>query len=281
MNLTLSHTDPSDGRYRRDMAYEVHLDVYDGPFNLLLQLISAEEVDVYAISLSGIVEAFLQELRRFEQTNLELTTEFLLIAATLVELKCRRLLPGSEDVDLDEDLSLFEARDYLLARLVECKTFSGAAKELAGLESLASRASARRTGPDERFDGVAPDLLEGVSPSDLHRAALRAFADQPARSVSTVHVHEDEITVTETLDLLVGILPDRPRITLAQLLFGDTSKARLVATFLALLELYKNGMIDLEQAANFGDLLIIWTAKDGSYEVQNADNYDDSASTIA
>ncbi len=278
--LALSHTDPPLGRYRRVMAYEVHLDVYDGPFNLLLQLISAEEVDVYAISLSEIVEAFLQELRRLEQANLELATEFLLIAATLVELKCRRLLPGGDDVDLDEDLSLFEARDYLLARLVECKTFSGAAKEIAALESLASRSSARRAGPDERFDGVAPDLLEGVTSTDIHRAALRAFANQPARSVSTVHVHDDEITVTETLDLLVGILPDRPRITLAQLLFGDTSKARLVATFLALLELYKNEMIDLVQTANFGDLLILWTAKDGKYAVENADDYDDTASSI-
>ncbi len=263
------------------MAYEVHLDVYDGPFNLLLQLISAEEVDVYAISLSEIVEAFLQELRHLEQTNLDLATEFLLIAATLVELKCRRLLPGSEDIDVDEDLSLFEARDYLLARLVECKTFSGAARELAALESLASRSSARRAGPDERFADVAPDLLEGVSRDDIYRAASRAFANQPARSVSTVHVHDDEITVTETLDLLLGILPNRPRITFAQLLFGDSSKARLVATFLALLELYKNEMIDLVQTENFGDLVILWTAKEGGHVVDNADNYDDSTSTIS
>ncbi|HUY06439.1 MAG TPA: ScpA family protein [Acidimicrobiales bacterium] len=277
MNLVLSHAGDSADRYRHDMAYEVHLDVYDGPFNLLLQLISAEEVDVYAISLSEIVEAFIQELRRLEQTNLELATEFLLIAATLVELKCRRLLPENEDVILDEDLSLFEARDYLLARLVECKTFSGAAKELATLESLASRASPRRAGPDERFDAVAPDLLEGILGADVHRAALRAFTNQPARTVSTLHVHEDEFTVTETLDLLVGILPDRPRITLGQLLYGDPSKARLVATFLALLELYKNGLVDLEQAVNFGDLLIIWIAKDNNYEIRDADNYDDSA----
>ena len=263
------------------MSYEVHLDVYDGPFNLLLQLISAEEVDVYAISLSEIVEAFLLELRHLEQTNLELATDFLLIAATLVELKCRKLLPGSEDIDLDDDLSLFEARDYLLARLVECKTFSGAAKEIAAIESLASRSSARNTGPDERFEGVAPDLLDGLAPVDLRRAALRAFANQPSRTVSTLHVHDDEITVTETLDLLVGVLPTRPRITFTQLLFGDLSKARLVATFLALLELYKNGMIELEQTTNFGDLLIIWNAEGGNSDIHNADNYDDSASSIA
>ena len=281
MKLAHSPACASNDRYRRVMSYEVHLDVYDGPFNLLLQLISAEEVDVYAISLSEIVEAFLLELRHLEQTNLELATDFLLIAATLVELKCRKLLPGSEDIDLDDDLSLFEARDYLLARLVECKTFSGAAKEIAAIESLASRSSARNTGPDERFEGVAPDLLDGLAPVDLRRAALRAFANQPSRTVSTLHVHDDEITVTETLDLLVGVLPTRPRITFTQLLFGDLSKARLVATFLALLELYKNGMIELEQTTNFGDLLIIWNAEGGNSDIHNADNYDDSASSIA
>lgn len=259
------------------MAYEVHLDVYDGPFNLLLQLISAEEVDVYAISLSEIVDAFLAELRRLEATDLDLATEFLLIAATLVELKCRRLLPGSSDVELDEDLSLFEARDYLLARLVECKTFTGAAKALSNMESLAGRSSPRRAGPDERFSDVAPDLLADITPEHLVAAARRVFADQPLPNVAVDHVHDDEITVTETLDLLLGLLPATPRTTLRQLLFGDTSKARLVATFLALLELYKCEMIDLQQAANFADLVIIWTAKDGDRHVYDHDEYDDSA----
>jgi len=263
------------------MAYEVHLDVYDGPFNLLLQLISAEEVDVYAVSLSEIVDAFLVELRRLEACDLELATEFLLIAATLVELKCRRLLPGGEDLELDEDLSLFEARDYLLARLVECKTFTAAAAELASLESLASRSSARRAGPDERFDSVAPDLLKGVRPEDLAAAARRANAERPVPVVATDHVHVDEITVAETLDLLVGILPSTPRISLRQLLFGDTSRIRFVATFLALLELYKREMVDLEQRDNFGDLVIVWTAKDGNYAITEADDYNDAATVIS
>ena len=110
------------------MAYEVHLDVYDGPFALLLQLITAQQVDLYEVSLTSIVDGFLAELARLGTLDLELTTEFLLIAATLVELKCRRLLPGSDELDLDEELSLYEARDYLLARLLECRMFSEAAK---------------------------------------------------------------------------------------------------------------------------------------------------------
>jgi segregation and condensation protein A len=263
------------------MVYEVHLDVYDGPFNLLLQLISTEEVDVYAVSLTQIVDAFLVELRRLEACDLELATEFLLIAATLVELKCRRLLPGGEDVELDDDLSLFEARDYLLARLVECKTFTGAAAELASLESLASRSSARRAGPDEGFDNVAPDLLKGVLPEHLRDAARRAHAERPVQVVAIDHVHVDEITVAETLDLLVGILPTKPRVSLRQLLFGDTSKTRFVATFLALLELYKRELVDLEQANSFGDLVIVWIGKDGDHGISGVDDYDDAARVIS
>jgi segregation and condensation protein A len=259
------------------MAYEVHLDVYDGPFNLLLQLISAEEVDVYAVSLSKIVDAFLVELKRIEELDLELATEFLLIAATLVELKCRRLLPGGEDIELDDDLSLFEARDYLLARLVECKTFNQAAVQLSQLESLASRSSARRAGPDDRFDSVAPDLLAGLLPEHIAAAARRALADRPVAVVATTHLHEDEITVADTLDLLVGVLSKKPRVTLREILFGDTSTTRFVATFLALLELYKQEMVDLVQMGSFGDLVIIWTAKDGDYAIEEVESYDDTA----
>lgn len=269
---------PSRRTVRQDivvaMAYEVHLDVYDGPFNLLLQLISSEEVDVYAINLSEIVDAFLAELRRLEATDLELATEFLLIAATLVELKCRRLLPGDSEIELDEDLSLFEARDYLLARLVECKTFTGAAKALSNLESLASRSSPRRMGPDERFGQLAPDLLNGVTGEVLASAARRALASRPPTAVPVDHVHDDEITVAETLDLLVGLLPQRGRVHFHELVVGDSSTARFVATFLALLELYKCEMIDLEQATNFGDLVIVWTATENGVSLDELDSYD-------
>jgi segregation and condensation protein A len=259
------------------MTYEVHLDVFDGPFNLLLQLISAEEVDLYAVSLSRIVDVFLVELHKIEALDLELATEFLLIAATLVDLKCRRLLPGSEGVDLDEDLALFEARDYLLARLVECKTFNAAAAALLECESRAERSSPRRQGPDDRFDSVAPDLLAGVTKEMLAGAARRAFADRPVPAIATAHLHGDEITVADTLDLLVGLLPARPRITLGQLLRDDHSTPRFVATFLALLELYKREMIDLEQQENFADLVIRWTAHGGSYAIDDVESYDDIA----
>src|SRR5579864_4198706 len=121
-------------RYSRPVPYEVSTAVFEGPFDLLLHLITQEQVDIYQVSLHRIVDAYVAELeamqQRCEQLDLEVATEFLLIAAILVELKARRLLPGREDVDLDEELALWEERDLLLARLLECKTFKDAAQAL-------------------------------------------------------------------------------------------------------------------------------------------------------
>lgn len=246
------------------MAYEVHLDVYDGPFNLLLQLISADEVDVYSVCLADIVDAFVRELERVEALDLELATEFLVVAATLVELKCRRLLPTADE-DTEDDVALFEARDQLLSRLVECKTFAGAAAVLADLESLAARAFPRRAGPDDRFDGIAPDLLAGIVPDDLARAARSALARERV-TMSTSHVHGDEVTVAETIEALRAVLPGREKTTLRELLDDDRNPVRIVATFLALLELYKQELVDLAQSDNFGSLVVVWRGTTASAE---------------
>ncbi len=242
------------------MAYEVHLEVFDGPFALLLQLITAQRVDVYEIRLADIVDGFLAECARLEALDLELATEFLLIAATLIELKIRRLLPGSDEIDLDEELALFEARDYLLARLVECKTFSSAARALSELETEASKSLARRAGPDERFEGLAPDLLAGVSPDQLRVAAERALADKPPPPpVSVAHLHQDEVSVAATFEELRERLRDQPPTTFRALTATAASRAHVVACFLALLELYKREIVDLDQAGTFAELRVTWT----------------------
>src|ERR1044071_16479 len=129
------------------MTYQVQTSVFDGPFDLLLHLILREQVDLYEVSLSALVEAYLAELEKMGTLDLEIATEFLLIAATLVELKARRLLPGDADVDLDDELALWEERDLLLARLLDCKTFKDASVVLAQLSSMASRSAPRRAGP--------------------------------------------------------------------------------------------------------------------------------------
>ena len=132
------------------MAYEVTTGAFEGPFDLLLHLILREQVDLYEISLTSIVDAYLRELEAMERCNLEVATEFLLIAATLVELKTRRLLPGRDDGDLDEELALWEERDLLLARLLECKTFKDVARVLARFADDAARSYPRAPPPSRR-----------------------------------------------------------------------------------------------------------------------------------
>src|SRR5829696_3283027 len=148
------------------MPYAVQTPVFEGPFDLLCHLVLREQVDLYEVDLSSIVDAYIAELDRMARMevrlDLETTTEFLLIAATLVELKSRRLLPSGSDLDLDEELALWEERDLLLHRLVECKTFKEAAIALQVLSGEAGRSFARIVGVDERYVGLMPDLLDGV-----------------------------------------------------------------------------------------------------------------------
>ncbi|MEI8240809.1 MAG: segregation/condensation protein A, partial [Actinomycetota bacterium] len=170
------------------MAVDVTTSVYEGPFDLLLHLILKEQVDIYEVNLSHIVDAYLVEIERIQGLDLDLATEFLLIAATLVELKARRLLPGRDDLDLDDELALWEERDLLLARLLECKTFKDVANVLNRLADEADRSFPRGVGPDERFEGLLPDLLEGMSPNRLRTAYLRAVTPKPVPRIDLFHV---------------------------------------------------------------------------------------------
>ncbi len=129
------------------MAFDVATPVYEGPFDLLLHLILKEQVDIYEVRLSIIVDAYLQEIERMQGIDLDVATEFLMIASTLVELKARRLLPGREDVDLDDELALWEERDLLLARLLECKTFKDVAGVFGRFADDADRSFPARAGP--------------------------------------------------------------------------------------------------------------------------------------
>ncbi len=243
------------------MAYEVHLDVFDGPFSLLLQLISAQEVEIYEVNLAEIVDGFLTEMARAEAVDLELATEFLLIAATLVELKCRRLLPGRIDLELEEELALFEARDYLLARLVESQTFSSAGGELAALEQTAARSIPRRAGADERFVEVVPDLLAGVTVERLAEVARRALAERPMAVIGDAHVLVDEVSVEATIGDLAIELARRGQASFRQLTAHLPSTAHVVAYFLALLELYKEELVELDQQTTFGALQVRWIGR--------------------
>jgi segregation and condensation protein A len=255
------------------VPYEVHLDVYTGPFDLLLQLITAQELDLYEIELTEIVDGFVREIARLEAIDLESTTEFLLLAATLIELKCKRLLPGSDEIELDEELSLYEVRDYLLARLVEAKMFSEAGRALQHLEHSASRAHPRRAGADERFANTQPDLLLGVTAERIAALGAKALADRPVPVVEVAHIHTDEVSVHDTFARLVVELPTLGRTTLREISSAAPTTAAFVAIFLALLELYKQELVDLDQIGTFGDVTISWIGG-GQRGAGPADEYD-------
>lgn len=264
--------DPSP-RYSGAVPYEVSTSVFEGPFDLLLQLITADQVDLYEISLSRIVDGYLAELERMESLDLDVATEFLLIAATLVEMKSRRLLPGLDDADLDEELALWEERDLLLSRLLECKTFKDAAQALSALAEAAGRSHPRVCGPDERFLALAPDLLEGVNPEDIRQAFIRAATPRPIPRVQLDHVAPIRVSVADAVQELVEELPRVGVITFRRLTQGLVERLDVIVRFLALLELYKQGAVDLEQTVRLGELRITWIGPAGELSELPVEEY--------
>ena len=258
------------------MAYAVQTPVFEGPFDLLLHLILREQVDLYDISLSMIVDAYIEELNRMEHLDLEIATEFLLIAATLVELKTKRLLPGDDDVELDDDLSLWEERDLLLARLLECKTFKDAAHVLEVFHTAAARSVPRTVGPDERYFYLAPDLLEGVDPTRLRDAFIRATTPKPQAKIDLFHVAPIRASVIDAVADLCLELPARRRVSFRELTSSLAEGLEVVVHFLAILELFKQGLVDLRQPDTFGDIEVVWQGGDvdGADAMELVDAYD-------
>jgi segregation and condensation protein A len=255
----------------------VQTEVFEGPFDLLLHLILKEQVDLYEVSLSAIVDAYIVEIERLEALDLDLATEFLLIAATLVELKARRLLPDEDGIDLDDELALWEERDLLLARLLECKTFKDAAIVLRRLELDAARSFPRIAGMEERFADLAPDLLEGVTIEALRDAYLTAVEPKPVPRVHMDHVAPIRLSVAEAVEELVDELPRVGRIGFRQLTSGLVERLEVVVRFLAILEMFKRGYVDLNQPATFGDIDIVWLgveAPDEESVLAGVDAYD-------
>jgi len=260
------------------VAYAVQTPVFEGPFDLLLHLVLSSKVDVYEISLSAIVDAFVAELTAMESRpgafDLEMATSFVLVAATLIELKTRGLLPGQDDIELDDELAIWEQRDLLLARLLECKTFKDASAELARMAGLAARSLPRRAGMEERFASLAPDLLAAVTPAQLRDAFLRAVAPRPTLHVDLFHVSPVRMTVGEAVEELIDELPRVGRITFRRLTQDFVERADIIVRFLALLELYKQGAIDLIQRATFGTLEIEWLGSGHRMAAELVDAYE-------
>ena len=253
------------------MAYEVSTPVFSGPFDLLLQLILREKVELYDVPIARITDAFLAEIDRMSGCDLEVATEFLLIAATLVDMKVKRLLPTEIAVDLDDELDGISERDLLLARLSECSTFRHASQRLRGLLEAAAKSRPRRVGAiEERWLLLAPAILEGVSPEEVRAAYLRAAAPAPVPRVDIAHITPISLTVGDAIAELVEELARVKRVTFRRLTSGIDDRLGLVVRFLALLELVKQGLADLEQATTFGDIVVSWTGGDDTAVQQAA-----------
>jgi segregation and condensation protein A len=252
------------------VPYEVSTPVFEGPFDLLLHLILKEEVDLWEISLARIVDAFCAEVERMQRLDLESATEFLLIAATLVELKARRLLPGRDDVDIDEELSRFEQRDLLLARLLDCKTFQDAAKVLHTRLVEGGHTVARSAGPEEPFRSMAPDPLQRVSLDAFLAAGRSALLPKPEPEVETDHVAPIRASVRDAVETVLALLPATGAIRFRDLTLGAGERLEIIVRFLAVLELFKQGVIELEQTANFSDLVVLPLSADERVELDLA-----------
>jgi segregation and condensation protein A len=242
----------------------VRTPVFEGPFDLLLHLITREQVDLWEVSLSDIVDGYVATLEQMRAAfDLEVATEFLLIAAVLLELKARRLLPGPDGIEPEEELALWEERDLLLARLLECKTFKDAAGAMQRLMDASARSWPRMAGLDERYADLAPDLLAGVTSGQLRDTMQVLLAPRPAAQLLLDHVAPVRISVRDAVVELLDELPRAGRIPFSRLTADLAGRLEVIVRFLALLELYKQGLVDLEQASSFSELQVSWVGARG------------------
>jgi segregation and condensation protein A len=248
------------GDTRAAGGFEVHLDVFEGPFDLLLALISKHKLDITEIALSSVTDEFIGYIRaKADGWDLDQASYFLVVAATLLDLKAARLLPAGE-VDDEEDLALLEARDLLFARLLQYRAYKEAAAELASRMAAAGRRFPRRVPMESRFVDLLPEVLLGLGPAEFAAIAARTLAPRRPPVVSTAHLHMPLTSVREQVDLVSARLARLRRATFRQLAADCRGTYEIVARFLAVLELYREGRVSLDQLAPLGDLYVSWRA---------------------
>lgn len=252
-------------------GFEVHLEIFEGPFDLLLGLIAKHELDITAVSLSKVTDEFIAFIRRMGPTwDLGQASEFLVVAATLVDLKAARLLPAA-DVEDEEDLALLEARDLLFARLLQYRAYKQVAGVLAGWFAAEGRRYPRDVGPEPRFAGLLPEVLLGLGPHEFAALAARALTPKPPATVSVAHLHAPTVSVREQAGIVSERLRRAGRATFRALTSDCAATIEIVARFLALLELFRDGVVAFEQVSPLGELLVRWTGRDTEEPSAEAD----------
>ncbi|HWL50616.1 MAG TPA: ScpA family protein [Acidimicrobiia bacterium] len=254
------------------MAYEVKLEVFEGPIDLLLHLITRQRVDIYDVSISTITEEYLEAVGAIEDLDLESATGFLVVAATLLELKSARLLPA-QSLD-DADGHLLEERDMLLARLVELSTLREAGAWIAVSLEKGAVYMARTAGLEPQFVGLAPDLLARVTPADLASSAALVLAPRPEVLLDTSHVAPITASVKDAISDISTVLQLGGAVAFADLCAATRGRIEVVVRFLALLELFKAGAIELSQDDRFGEIRAQWTNEVAAEDVvEEAEEY--------
>jgi len=244
--------------------FTVRLSNFEGPFDLLLQLISQHELDVTEVALHQVTDDFIAHLRQAgDDWNLDETTEFLVVAATLLDLKAARLLPTG-DVEDEDDLALLEARDLLFARLLQYRAYKQVAALFAELEQGALRRYPRSVALEDRFAALLPEVMLGVTPQRFAEIAAAVFRPKPPPTVSIEHLHMGKVSVREHAAVLRVRLAATGRASFSDLVADCEHSIEVVARFLALLDLYKEDVVAFQQEEALAELHVQWTG--GSVE---------------
>ena len=275
MTVTAQSTDreqrPAEAVGERPQGFSVHLDNFDGPFDLLLGLIGKHELDICDVALSQVTDEFLAHLKAMGP-DLERTTEFLVVAATLLDLKVARLLPSGA-VDDEDDLALLEARDLLFARLLQYRAFKQVAAVFGTRLAEQARRHPRTGGVDERFASLLPEVVFSLGLPEFARLAARALTPRPEPVLSLSHLHAPAVSVREQAADLVQRLRRLRTATFRSLVTDSPDTATTVARFLALLELYREGVVSFDQVHALGELSVRWSGDDAG-EVAVSEEFD-------
>ena len=263
----------TDGRVA---GFSLHLENFDGPFDLLLQLISRHKMDITEVALGTVTDEFISYIKQLENSengwDLDKTTEFLVVAATLLDLKAAKLLPSGE-VDDESDLALLEARDLLFARLLQYRAF----KEIAAIFSerieREEKSFPRTVALEPHFAQLLPEVLIGVGAQRFAAIANRVLTPKTAPIFSIDHLHRPLVSVAEQAVKVVEMLRKAGRVTFRSLVSDASSTLVVVARFLALLELYREGVVRFEQVISLGELQITWVGS-AVGEVRVSDEFD-------
>ncbi len=257
-----------------ESGFHVHLINFEGPFDLLLSLISRHTMDITEVALSQVTDEFIAHIRAAGPAwDLGQATEFLVVAATLLDLKTARLLPVA-DVEDSEDLALLEARDLLFARLLQYRAYKLAAAHLGELERRTAQRHGRSVSLEARFAALLPDVLLGVDPQRFARIAAEAMRPRPAPTVAIEHLHQPRVSVAEHAVVLRERLARSRTATFRSLTADCEHTLEVVARFLALLDLYRDHVVTFDQVTALGELYVRWVG--GSADELGPDNPGDA-----